>query len=257
MEARRAAALMLVPLVAAAGCGGDSKDDSTEPNRVESKPPREALDDAAAALRRVESFHLEGRQGSGEKSTRIKADVGLPSKLRLAIARGSASASILVFEDSVYIKANSAFWRQQQTGRAASALADRWFKTPSSRGELREITKELDPAVLSRCLVEDHGTLARGGTATVAGQRAVVIVDKGDRPGTAPGKLFVAATGPPLPLRMIATGRERPGGTKDPQCDGDSAPTQAGDEVRLSKYNEPLDVAAPPAAVDLGGGTAS
>jgi hypothetical protein len=253
MRARRAAVLALVPLAAAVGCSGDSK----ESNRVESKPPREILDDAAAALTRVKSFHLEGKQGSGEKSTRIKADVGLPGKLRLAIARGSASASILVLEDSVYIKANSAFWRQQQTGRAADALADRWLRTPTSTGELREITKELDPAILSRCLVKDHGTLARGGTATVAGQRAVVIIDKGDRPGTAPGKLFVAATGPPLPLRLIATGAQRPGGTKDPQCNGDSSRTQAGDEVRLSNYNEPLDVTAPPAAVDLGGGTAS
>jgi hypothetical protein len=90
----------------------------------------------------------------------------------------------------------------------------------------------------------------------VNGQRAVVIIDKGDRPGSAPGKLYVAATGDPLPLRMLSTGRDRPGGHKDQEC-GDDTPTRAGEEVIFSHYNEPLHLSAPPAAVAFGGGTAS
>jgi hypothetical protein len=86
-----------------------------------------------------------------------------------------------------------------------------------------------------------------------------VILDKGDRPGTSPGRLYIAATGEPLPLRTIATGPERPGGKKDPRCDSDT-PTRAGDEVLFSRYDEPLDITAPPDALDLGkvgGGTPS
>ena len=119
------------------------------------------------------------------------------------------------------------------------------------------MTRGLDPETLSRCLLRDHGTIAKGGTETVDGKQAVVLIDKGDRPGTAPGKLYVAAEDEPLPLRTIATGNQRPGGKKDPQCGGDT-PTRTGDEAKFSRYNESLDITAPPGAVDVGaGGTAS
>ena len=254
MRTRLAAASVLIPLVLVAGCGSDS-DDSPESNGVESKPPREILADAAAALRRVESFHLEGSQGAARQATRVKADVGLPTKLRLAIGQGDATASIIVVDGSLYIRANAAFWEDQGAGQAGQQLAGRWLKTPAGSGGLESLTEELDPKTLSSCLVKSHGTLENGGTATVDGQRAVVIVDKGDRPGTAPGKLFVAATGEPLPLRTIATGTERPGGTKDPECD-DGTRTRAGDEATFSKYDEPLDLSPPAGAVELDGGTA-
>ncbi len=86
-----------------------------------------------------------------------------------------------------------------------------------------------------------------------------MILDKGDRPGTSPGRLYVAATGEPLPLRTIATGPERPGGKQDPLCDSDT-PTRAGVEVLFNRYNEPWTSTAPPDAIDLGklsGGTPS
>lgn len=183
-------------------------------------------------------------------------DVAGPGKLRVELKQGSASASMIVIDESNYINANAAFWKQEaDAAEQAAQLAGRWFKAPSSVGG--DLEKEFDPAHLSRCLVRGHGTLARGGTATVDGRRTVVIVDKGDRPGTNPGKLFVATTGDPLPLRMLATGRERPGGRKDPECDSDDSPTTPGDQVTLSRYDEPVDIEEPPAAVDLTGGTPS
>jgi hypothetical protein len=186
----------------------------------------------------------------------MKVDVAGPGKLRIELKQGSASASMIVIDDSNYVNANAAFWRQEaDAGAGAAQLAGRWFKAPSSVGG--DLEQEFDPARLSRCLVRGHGTLARGGTATVEGQPTVVIVDKGDRPGTNPGKLFVATTGEPLPLRMLATGRERPGGRKDPECDSDDSPPTPGDEVVLSRYDEPVDIEEPPAAVDLSGSTAS
>jgi hypothetical protein len=116
---------------------------------------------------------------------------------------------------------------------------------------LKDLTKQLDVTTLSRCLVKDHGTLTKGGAATVNDEPAVVIIDKGDRPGTAPGKMFVAARGDPLPLRFVATGQERPGGTKDPLCNDSSSHAHRGDTLTLSKYNESLEIAPPEGAVDL------
>jgi hypothetical protein len=250
MRFRRVAMLALIPLAIGIGCGSDSNDGS---NGVESKPPEEILAATAEALRRAKSFHMESTE-RGSSSPSVKADNGLPRELRLALRDRDASVSVVVVDGSFYINGNGAYWKKVDAGQGASFLADRWFKVPRSHGE--DLTKALDPRTFSRCLLTEHGSLARGGTATVDGKRAVVIVDKGDRPGSAPGKLYVAATGEPFPLRIIATGKQRPGGHKDPEC-GDETPPSAGDEVIFSDYNEPLDVSAPPDAVDLGSGTPS
>ena len=84
------------------------------------------------------------------------------------------------------------------------------------------------------------------------GQPAVVIVDKGDKPGTSPGKLFVAATGRPFPLRVLATGKARPGGKKT-RCSDSSGKDSgaAGDELTFSRFNEELKLTAPPNPLDL------
>jgi hypothetical protein len=248
MRPRAAAVLALVPLAMGVGCGSDSTDRS---NGVESKPPEEILDETAQALRRVESFHVEATEAS---SSSVKADVGLPEELSLALEEKDASASLVVVDGSFYMKGNAAWWKDVDVGGDADEIADRWFKVPFALA--KELTQALDPKTLSRCLVKEHGTLAKGGTAMVDGQRAVVIIDKGDRPGSVPGKLYVAATGEPLPLRLVTTGKQRPGGHKDPEC-GDDTPAEAGDVAVFTDYNKPLDISAPPAAVDLGSTTSS
>jgi hypothetical protein len=265
VSVRLATVLVLLPL-AAAGCGSDSNDDSSGSGGAsspgtsspESKTPQQILEESAAALQSVKTFHVEGEEGAGAKATSVKGDVGLPKQLRLELTHRGATATMIVVNGSLYVKANAAFWREEQGGKVAKEIADRWIKAPASTGELRSLTKQLDPATLSRCLLRGHGTLAHGGKAMVDGRQTLVIVDKGDRPGTAPGKLFVAATGEPLPLRTLATGNERPGGRKDPSCDSeDDSPTHAGDTATFSRYDEPLSISAPPAAIDVAGGSAS
>ncbi len=254
----RAALLVLILLATLAGCGSDSDDSSSnEANGIESKSPQQILEQTAAALRSVKSFHIEGTQARGTET--VTADVAGPKELRLDLKQRDAKARMVFVDGAVYMNANAAFWRKAEAGQDAKELDGRWLKVPGAEGDLEKIAKEVDPANLSRCLLRDHGTLASGGTGKVAGQPAVVILDKGDRPGTSPGRLYVAATGEPLPLRTIATGPERPGGKKDALCDSDT-PTRAGDEVVLSRFDEPLDITAPPDALDLGklsGGTQS
>ena len=258
----KAAALLLALVCAvAAGCGGgdDSSSDSSpassdETNGIASKSPQQIVNASADALSKVESFHVEGTQG---KSTSVKADVGLPDQFRFNLSQGGATAQMLFVDNTLYIKANEDYWKQVGgNARGAGQLAGRWFKLPSATGEVKVLTQQVDPKVLSKCLREDHGTLANGGTATVDGQPAVVVIDKGDKPGTARGKLYVAATGDPLPLRTLATGSERPGGTRTGECK-DSTPTKAGDEAVFSKYGDPVDLSPPPSAVDLGNGSGS
>jgi hypothetical protein len=239
--------LLAVCLVAAGGCGGDSTDSSApKSNGIESKPASQALEQTGAALRRVKSFHVEATQG---RSTTLRADVAVPKKLRLDLEQSGTRSRMIYVDGALYIKGDRAFWERTGARSIAGRLAGRWFKTPGSANKgLQDLIEQLAPGTLGRCLLKDHGTITRGPAATVDGQRAIVLLDKGDRPGTAPGKLYVAATGDPLPLRTIATGPERRGGKKDPLCDGDT-PTQRGDAALFSRYDERLDITAPPGAV--------
>ena len=203
MTRHLAALLVLILLATLAGCGSDSNDSSSnESNGIESKSPQQILEQTAAALRSVKSFHIEGTQARGTET--VTADVAGPKELRLDLKQRDAKARMVFVDGAVYMNANAAFWRKAEAGQDAKELDGRWLKVPGAEGDLEKIAKEVDPANLSRCLLKDHGTLASGGTGKVGGQPAVVILDKGDRPGTSPGRLYVA---PPASRSRCARSR--------------------------------------------------
>jgi hypothetical protein len=103
---------------------------------------------------------------------------------------------------------------------------------------------------LSRCLVENHGTLSSGGQTTIDGEPAAVILDKGDTAGATPSKVFVAATGTPLPVRWAALGAQRPGAMKDARCSSHSSPTHSGDALSFGRYDRVPNLAPPHGAMD-------
>jgi hypothetical protein len=245
---------VFVALVAALGaCGGDSG--SKKGNAIAGKSANEILNASARALKRARSVHLEGRQAIGRRPASFNADLERPADIELSYSQKGATASLIAADGALYIKGDAAFWRQQEAARIAKTLANRWVRIPGSADELNDLTRSLSFSTLSRCLVTNHGTLRLGGRATVDGQAAIVIVDMGDRPGSAPGKLFVATAGEPLPLRVVASGRQRPGGVKDPDCNDPDSPTRTGDRITFSRYNERLNVEPPPNPVDLSRGT--
>lgn len=185
---------------------------TSKDNGVASKPATQILADTAAALKRVRSVRMQGTVAIGGKRTAVRIELGQPKKIRVALKEKDTTATLIVIGDSVYIKANAAFWKQQGVGPAATNLADQWIEVPGSSADLRDLTKDISLATLSRCLVRHHGTLSVAGKERFNERPAFMLVDKGYRPGTAPGKLFVSTTGEPLPLRATTTGRQTPGG---------------------------------------------
>ena len=82
----------------------------------------------------------------------------------------------------------------------------------------------------------------------------IILRDAGNVPGSTPALLYLAASGPPLPLRDVQTGRRSPGGTPDPTCDetkADVSGGSGGEVVTLSEFNGAPPVTAPPGAVSL------
>lgn len=266
----RTASLVLV-LAALSGCGGTSTRTSsattaattTTAAALASRPPRAVLNAMADALERVDSYRMVGTESDKDGTTRVRSDVAGSGDLRIRLEHAGSVATLLVVDGTTYVRANRVFWRSTSgaDARAVPLLAGRWvLLPPPMAGDLAQTIAQSRPVNLAYCARLPTGTLAHRGTTTVGGRPVVVIADKGDRPGDAPGEISIAASGPPLPLRIRQTGPTPPGGPRDPRCTSADDTTTASD-LRLSRFGVPVHLTAPRAVIDprnlRSGGTAA
>ena len=81
-----------------------------------------------------------------------------------------------------------------------------------------------------------------------------MINDKGNVPRGAPGDLYLAASGPLVPLRLVQTGPDRLDGPRNVRCEGpatkDETPTLRS-ETRMSAFNKAIRIDTPAGVLDL------
>jgi outer membrane lipoprotein-sorting protein len=251
-------------LLAIAGCGGGGGSTSAQKpssggsggatKGEEAKSAREILADVSQALSGVQSYHAEGTQTDKDGVSHLVVDVSAAGDGRFKLDLGKQSTRLVVTGGQTYINANREFWVAHGGAagpRVAQLLSDRWVKVPASMSaDLTSTLDKLKPKTLAHCLTQTTGTVTKAGTASVDGKRVVVLTDDGDRPGGSPGRLYVATSGPALPVREMQTGPQRAGVT-DRRCDDPSSTTTRSD-VHLSGFDRPLKVTAPHGALDLG-----
>lgn len=255
----------VVGLIGLAGCGasgpppprstgspGSPTPATTSPTPAARQDPQRTLSEARAALVGVRSYHLEGSQTDPDGTTTMAGDVTAAGNLRMTLRQDGASAQLVVIGGAVFLRAPIRFWRNSHLSeRLATVIAGRWIKAPPDHGIAR-LSQEVKPRTLAHCLRSGGDELADAGLQTYRGQRVRVITIAGRTPGSAPGSLSVAATGRPLPVRVLQTGPARPGGKPDPRCEDPSEPDRSTrSDIRLSGFDEPLRVTAPPDALDL------
>lgn len=223
---------------------------TAQSNGEAAKSSAQILSDIAAALRTVHSYHLQGAISMQGGPLRISLTISAADTLDFAFAEGGTMAEVIDLPGASYVRANRAFWRAHLGARGAR-LAGRWLQLPESttRSLTRSVGK-FTPATLARCLVEVHGTVHVAGTGTVAGKPVVVLKDAGDAPGSSPSSLDLAATGPPYPLRIVGTGRKRPGGRIDVCNDGKASDSR--DVLTFSQFNQTPPIQAPAAVASPG-----
>lgn len=254
-----------VGLVGLAGCGGSS---APAPRSVGTAPspgaattaaatpahqdPQRTLSEARAALVGLRSYHLEGSQTDPEGTTTMAGDVTAAGSLRMTLHQNGGSAQLVVVGGAVFLRAPVRFWRNSHLSeRLATVIAGHWIKAPPDHGIAR-LSEEVKPRTLAHCLRSGGDEIADAGLQTYRGRRVRVITIAGKAPGSAPGSLSVAATGRPLPVRVLQTGPARPGGRVDPRCEDPSEPDRSTkSDIQLSGFDEPLRVTAPPDALDL------
>ncbi len=219
-----------------------------------SKSPGAILSDLKRDLGKVKSFHFAGRQTEKGAVTQLSGDVFASGSANIALTEGRASLRMILLPRATYLNANAVYWRRSggKSGNAlATKLAGRWVKVPASAGDsVKPLLDELSPKHLASCVTVGTGTLSNNGVKTLGGRKVIVLQDKGDRPGTTPGLLYVAAEGPVLPLREIQTGPRKPGGKVNKRCDAASDASTAAD-VSFSRFDRVPPLKAPRNALDL------
>jgi hypothetical protein len=259
MRLLRTGALTIAAVVLLAGCGSSSDTTTktipatTTPASRANQSPRAILDEVAAAFGKVSSYHVEGTQTDKDGPSRLAADISATGDYRARIGSGGHTVDMVATGMQTFIRANTAFWRAQShaTDAVVKLLGGRWVKVPDALGHgLRDSLDKLLPQHLASCLTRSSGPISKETGRTLTGRPAVVLTDRGRRPGSSPGDLWVAATGKAYPLRETQTGPRVPGGHPDAECDDPTSTTTKGD-VRFSRFNQPLHITVPPNPLDL------
>jgi hypothetical protein len=237
----RFAALLVPALLASAAFAAPLATAADE----SSKPPEEILADLGRDFAKVRSYHITATTIEESGRVKVRGDVTASGSARFRFAIGRERLRLRVVGKSTFMNGNRAFWGDAATlGREQAALAKRWaghwVKFPAG---MAEMVSPFKPKRMARCMVRVHGTLEHGGMATVGRRRAIVLIDRGDKPGTAPGRLYVSASGRTLPLRLVQTGPAMPGGRPDPLCAEDDETTTG--TVRFSAFDKPVSIVAP------------
>lgn len=224
MPLRRALLLPAAALACAGlpACGDGGGGGAATPSGPRSSlSADELLEQTAAALGRVRSYHMAGVSVDADGRSHYTGDTSADGRMRATYRDKDGTLSVIVIGLTTYVKGDARYWRRVgAAGVSARTFAGRWVKLPPALGApLRSDVLRLLPKRQAYCLPKNLGTLSLDGTRTFKGRPVIVLRDEGERPGTTPSELWVAATGPAVPLRELQHGRQRPGGSFDPRCD--------------------------------------
>ena len=213
------------------------------------KSPNQILHDLAVATRKITSWHMAGYSLDKSGRTTVVGD----SNYAGTVAQGTTTLGKLRLtakdvDGAEYYKGNTAFWRQAKASTTkAAALAAQWVKVPVTK--YSTLGESLSPKSAADCALHGNGTLSKT-IETIGGQRLIVLTDAGDKPGTSPGRVYITASAPLRVLRVTQTGPSRPGGHFVAECDDTGKDTTKSADIRISRFDEPIDVTAPTSFLD-------
>lgn len=221
-----AVAVALVASAALAACGGSSGNAPTD-NGVAAKSPVQIVAAANSAITGLKSVHVVGSIVSSGQPIGLNLDLvsGMGGRGNMTI--DGLSVQLIDVGKFVYINGSKAFWLRFGNAAAAALLQGKWLKASTTSGSFASLAALLDLRHLLSAMLAGHGTLAKGPTTTVEGQKVVGITDTSHG-----GTLYVATVGKPYPVELLKTGT-------------------GGGHVLFGRFNESVALVAPKTAVDL------
>jgi hypothetical protein len=217
------AAVLVTTIAGVAACGGGG---AAPDNGVAAKSPDAIVSAATNAISGVKSVHVSGSLVS--KGTPVSLDLNLVAGQGGAgrMSEGGLSFQLVALNQVVYVKGSDAFYQRFAGSAGAQLFHGKWLKTPAT-GQFGSLASLTNLQALFSALLSSHGTLATGGTSTVAGQKVVAVNDT-----THHGTLYVAATGKPYPIEIVKLGAD-------------------GGHILFDRYDESVSLSAPPNSIDV------
>ena len=206
-----------------AGCGGGAKS-----NGIDKLGPDAALAKVKAAVADVKSVHVKGTINQSGQPLNLEVFVGSDSA-QGSIGVGGGTMDLRFVNGITYFRGDAKVFAAFGANAAqASLAAGRWIKDTSTSGPAASFAGFLNRKQLFDNLLTPQGTVSAGGSATVNGHKALILIDNSSQGG----KLYVASTGAALPLRIARTGAN-------------------GGQIDFTDYNADVSVEAPAGAVDI------
>ncbi len=198
--------------------------------------PKQLVRRAISATEAASAFSFTGRlrQGKTTIALRISSDVeNGEGEGTITIDKGTAE--VLLVSGTVYLKANDTFWTVEAGQSSATALAGKWVSTSATSANGKQLANFVNGGAFLNAIFNSNLGKSRfrvAGTARVDGQRATVI--EGNDPKTkSGGRVYVAKSGTPYILKLVAQSRSGTG------------------TVTFSHFDQPVNPIAPSGAINL------
>lgn len=210
--------MLIAALVSACGSSSD--------NGVASKSPDQILSAAMNAVNGAKSVHVTGSGVGSGSPVSVNLDLASGKGARGSISQGGLGFQVILVGQTLYLSGSPEFWRHFGGAAAAQLLQGKWLQAPANSGSFASLSTLTDMRRLFSSL-SHHGTLTKGGTTTINGQKAVAVTDSGKG-----GTLYVATTGPSYPVEIVNGGAQ-------------------GGRLVFDHYNQPVALSPPANAINV------
>lgn len=204
-------------------CGGGG----AKTNGVDAKAPAAIVAASKQAADTASSVHLSGSIVATGTPTTFDLHLVKGGGGTGTLSVGGVGFNLIRIGSTIYVKGSPAFYKQF-TSSAAQLLQGKWLKGASTSGSFQAIGPFTDLSTfVDQALTTDVSQkLAKGASATVAGQKVVQVKDpKG-------GTLSIATNGQPYPVRISQGGSQ-------------------GGSITFDHWNASVPLSAPAASVNL------
>ncbi|HVP74915.1 MAG TPA: hypothetical protein VMS63_02750 [Gaiellaceae bacterium] len=219
-----ALAILVASAVLLAGCGSSG----AKSNGEAQKSAAQVAADARKAAVGASAVHVSGSIVSS----------GTPLTMDIRIVKGTGGSGemseqglkfqLVRVAGKAYIKGSDAFYKKFAGAGVATLLHDKWLAGSATTGSLAALTALTDIAKLFSGALGSHGTLKNEGETTYKGQKVVAIKDTSKG-----GTLYVAATGTPYPIAIVAPNNGKQG------------------SVSFDDWNKTVSITAPKGSIDV------
>jgi hypothetical protein len=208
---------------AIAACGSSSPSG----NGVAAKSPSAILSSATTAIQGAKSVHVSGALSDGGQSIKLDLNILSGQGAKGSMSQNGLSFQLIASGKYVYINGSPAFWKKFGGVAAATLFQGKWLKAPANTSSFASLSSLTNLHSLAQALLTGHGTLSKGSTTTVNGQKVIAVTDSSKS-----SKLYVATTGKPYPIEIAKTG-------------------SAAQHVDFDNYNAPVSLTPPAKSIDI------